>query len=136
MGTGTGFLASIAAENSEEVIGVDIDEESIEYAKKNFPNVKFFVSDLFSNVEGRFDLIIFNPPYLPPSDYDNGIDTTDNGVIKRFLSQARDYLKPNGKILLLISSLTKIKKDYGYVWKKLDEMNVGFEKLYVYQLRI
>ena len=138
VGTGSGILAFAAAENSDEVIGVDIDNESIEYAKAHnkFKNVKFLISDLFENVFGTFDWIIFNPPYLPPSKYDNGIDTTDNGVISRFLIDAKNYLKPNGGILILVSSLTEINRDFGYKWKKLDEINVGFEKLYVFELKL
>ncbi len=136
IGTGTGILAFAAANRAEEVIGVDIDPEAVEYAnsKNTFNNVKFVTSDLFENVTGKFDWIVFNPPYLPPSKYDNGIDTTDNGVIDRFLREAKNYLKENGKILILISSLSKIQGDYGYKWNKLDELNVGFEKLYVYEL--
>ncbi len=137
MGTGSGILAFASAENSEEVIAVDIDPEAIEYAKarNTFQNVKFVLSDLFERVEGKFDWIIFNPPYLPPSKYDRGIDTTDNGVIQRFLSEAKNYLKENGKILILLSSLNPVFDD-SYEWIKLDELNVGFEKLYVFELKL
>ncbi len=136
MGTGSGILA-FAAANADEVIGVDIDPESIEYAKAHnkFENVKFVVSDLFEKVNEKFDWIIFNPPYLPPSKYDNEIDTTDNGVIRRFLSEAKNYLKEGGRILILLSSLNPIFDD-SYEWEKLDELNVGFEKLYVFELKL
>ena len=138
VGTGTGILAFAATKKSNRVLGIDIDEESIRYAKsKNkFKNVEFKKSDLFSNVDGKFDLIIFNPPYLPPSKYDKGIDTTDNGTIEKFLREAKNFLKKDGKILLCFSSLTKIKFDKNYSWKKLDERNVGFEKIYVYKLKV
>ena len=137
IGTGTGILAFAAAEKSKKVIGIDIDKEAIEYAKsKNkFKNVNFKLSDLFSNINGKFDLIIFNPPYLPSSKYDNGIDTTDNGIIEKFLKEAIGFLKKDGKILLCLSSLTNIKFDKKYLWEKLDEKNVGFEKIYVYKLK-
>ena len=137
VGTGTGILA-FAARNAKRVLGVDIDKESVEYAKsKNkFKNVEFKVSNLFSNVKGKFDLIIFNPPYLPISKYDNGIDTTNNGTIEKFLKEAKKFLNKNGEILICFSSLTKINFDKRYSWEKLDEKNVGFEKIYVYRLKV
>ena len=137
MGTGTGFIA-FAARNVREVIGVDIDKESIDHAneRNESDNIKFYESDLFSNVSGKFDLITFNPPYLPPSEYDDGIDTTDHGIIERFLYQAKNYLKKNGKILIVFSSLSNFKRDNSYRWEKLDEISVGFEKLFVYELSL
>ena len=91
---------------------------------------------MFSNINGKFDLIIFNPPYLPSSKYDKGIDTTDHGIIKRFLKEAKNFMKENGEILLCFSSLTKIEFNKNYSWKKLEEKNVGFEKIYVYRLKV
>ena len=79
----------------------------------NEKGIETFRSDLFSNIKEKFDLIIFNPPYLPDDereDDESKLVTTGgkNGdeIIIRFLKQAIEHLNKNGKILLLISSLT------------------------------
>ena len=69
MGTGSGIQALTAAKNKKvrSVLAADIQEEVIDYNKENIKNkkIKFIVSDLFSNIKGKFETIIFNPPYLP-----------------------------------------------------------------------
>jgi release factor glutamine methyltransferase len=66
------------------------------------------VSDLFSNVPGRFDLILFNPPYLPSKDFeDRTVDGGPKGtiVIDRFLNELPAHLEKGANALLLLSSL-------------------------------
>jgi len=67
MGTGTGFIAIYLSKLGFKCQGVDINPKAIDIAKKNAAknNVKvsFYISDLFDNVRGKFDLIIFNPPF-------------------------------------------------------------------------
>jgi release factor glutamine methyltransferase len=72
-------------------------------------------ADLFSCIRGPFDLVIFNPPYLPTLP-DERIDdwmeyALDGGpdgraVIYRFIGDVRRVLAPEGRVLLLVSSLT------------------------------
>ena len=69
VGTGSGIQAIAAAHspNVKSVIATDIQKGVIGYCRKNIKNkkIKFMQSDLFENVKGAFDTIIFNPPYLP-----------------------------------------------------------------------
>jgi len=52
----------------------DADKEAVSFLKnKGFNAIK---SNLFSNIKEKYDLIIFNPPYLPESKYDKKLDTT------------------------------------------------------------
>ena len=112
MGTGTGIQAK-AVRNAEEIIAADINQD----CRKNFEKtaIKFVKSDLFENLKNQtFDVIIFNPPYLPE---DKGIeDPTIYGgkkgyeLIEKFLDQAKDHLSKKGFILLLFSSLTRKKE--------------------------
>lgn len=67
VGTGTGFIPIYLSTLIRQCEGIDINPQAItcakENAKLNHVNVKFYLSDLFVNVSGQFDLIIFNPPY-------------------------------------------------------------------------
>lgn len=145
MGTGSGILAIEAAKYSENVVAVDIDNNTIVQLKKDVHNKKitFIVSDLFSNIKDKFDLIIFNPPYLPSTNIKHtDLDGSRNGteIIEKFLKQAKKYMKDDGKILLLTSSLNKgienMFKKHDYRYKKIDEAPLFFERLYVYELCI
>lgn len=67
LGTGTGRLAIGAAlMGAKHVVGIDTDEKLIELARENAQSVavdvQWIVSDI-SQVEGRFDTVIMNPPY-------------------------------------------------------------------------
>jgi release factor glutamine methyltransferase len=143
MGTGSGYLAEIAMKNNCKVLAADINDKSIEICKqKGIPCVK---SDLFSEIKDKFDLIVFNPPYLPldkDEPEDSKLITTGgkkgNEIIEEFLKNAKKYLNPSGKILLLFSSLSGpvifLFQKYNYKAKRLSEKKIFFEKLYVYQL--
>lgn len=140
IGAGTGILAKTALEKTKEVLAADINKEAVDNCKKI--GIRCIKSDLFENIKGKFDLIIFNPPYLP----DDGYKLKDNSnyiggkkgneVIRKFFSQAEKYLNKNGKILILFSSLTpdvkKIMRRYNFKFKKLTDKKFFFETLYVY----
>lgn len=69
IGTGTGCIAiTLANELDSSVTGVDISSKALEVAYKNnckYGNkVKFIQSDIYSNVEGKYDIIVSNPPYI------------------------------------------------------------------------
>lgn len=71
MCTGSGCIAiSLAMENEKlECLGADISLQALEIAQKNKKslkagNVDLIQSDLFSKVEGKFDIIVSNPPYI------------------------------------------------------------------------
>ena len=72
MGTGSGIqaLTALKRTNVKEVVAVDIDEEAVRRLQQGIKEqrlrkIKVIKSDLFDRVEGHFNLIIFNPPYLP-----------------------------------------------------------------------
>lgn len=140
IGTGSGILALEAAKYSKDVTACDINPEAIKKLRKS-KKIKFIVSDLFSDIEGKFDLIIFNPPYLPSVEIEDiEIDGGKNGteIIGMFLKQAKDHLNKGGKILLLCSSLNKniekLFKKYNYKSKLIGQESFFFERLFVYEL--
>jgi len=148
MGTGTGILVEEASKHADKAIGVDVNKEAIEFCKNKFnniKNIKFKNSDLFSSLKEKFNLIIFNPPYLPsePKASDIALDGGKQGyeMIEQFLKKAKKHLKKDGKILLLFSSLSKKEKinniliSEGYSYKEIDKQHIHFEDLYVYEIK-
>lgn len=67
VGTGTGFIPIYLSTLTRQCEGIDINPQAIDCARKNAElnhvNVEFYFSNLFTDVRGKFDLIIFNPPY-------------------------------------------------------------------------
>jgi release factor glutamine methyltransferase len=142
MGSGSGIQAETALEKTKDVLAVDIDDDVIAHLKKKHLNV--IKSDLFSKVpKKKFDLIIFNPPYLPEDKRERMEDrlALTGGkygweILDRFFKEAKNFLSPEGKILIVFSSITGdvdfILKKYGYTFEKLDKQSFFFEKLIVY----
>ena len=120
--TGSGALAiSLKNERPQlDVTASDISVKALKVAKQNAANLldngygaKFIKSDLFENIAGKFDIIVSNPPYVPSGEMaalapevrrepalalDGGRDGLD--LIRQIISQAGDYLHPNGALLL------------------------------------
>ena len=144
MGSGQGIQAETSIKsgiNPESIVLVDINQEAIKSLKKKFPKSKIILSDLFSGISRKsgFDLIIFNPPYLPENKFDKEPDTSGgkngSGIINQFLEQAKKYLSENGRILLLTSSFTKGIGWQNYNKELLGKRRIFFENLYVWRLR-
>jgi release factor glutamine methyltransferase len=135
VGTGCGIQALVAAKKSDYVLGVDINPKAVLLARKNaasnrIANAEFLESDLFSSIgEGeKFNLIVFNPPYLPVSEkgllersWSGGVNGIE--VLERFLSGVKGYLAPGGRIFTLISSLN----DRGDVERAFMRNHLSFE---------
>lgn len=149
MGTGSGIQAIAAKQaGAITVVGVDKNKKAVEEAKKNakkagFKDIEFKFSDFFLAVNESFDLIIFNPPYLPledgvslEKDYDliGGIKGNEAGI--EFLRNAKEYLNPKGFILMILSSLSdpfetfNYASNFGYDHEILEEIKIDFESLY------
>ena len=151
MGTGCGILAVLAAEKADEVLAIDINPYAIRCAKKNAEinrvadKVEFLLGDLFEPIKpkGIFDLIIFNAPYLPSEigEEKNWIGKawaggkTGRKVIDRFISGAPNFLRRNGRIMLVQSSLSNVDESLdafnklGLNAKVIAETKVPFEKI-------
>jgi len=143
IGAGSGIISKQAKKLGAEVLAVDIDNEAVKKMKKQIPIIK---SDLFRNLKNqKYDLIVFNPPYLPEHKYDKKKDTSGgkkgDETIIRFLKQAKNHLNNNGKILLISSSLTPMEKinkilDKDYKNKTIDKKKLFFEQLYLYEISL
>ena len=146
MGSGSGIQAQTCLDSGikkENILAADIDKEAIKVIKKK--NIRVIHSNLFEKIKSKFDLITFNPPYLPEHKYDKAKDTTGGKkgyeTVLRFLKSAKLHLNKKGVIFLLFSSLSdsnfilEYALKQGYKAKKLSEESLFFEKLYVYKFK-
>ena len=143
MGCGSCILSEAALEKTKNITAVDVNPGAVALAKKKgFNAVR---SDLFEKVKGKYNLIIFNPPYLPEDeneDKESKLVTTGgkkgNEVLERFLKDAKEHLSLNGNVLIVVSSLTLgvegLFREHGYEFRLLEAKNLFFEKLFVYLL--
>lgn len=160
MGTGSGIQAEIAASLNKvkSVLATDVNPYALRYIDsldKKGPKYKYrkkiktLKSDLFTNIRGKFDTIIFNPPYLPEEKgvQDDHMKRALTGgkrgweTIARFLDNASSHLEKNEKILLLFSSRTnkrkidELIKEHLFDSRQIGKKKIFFEELYVYQLK-
>ncbi|MBA2862616.1 HemK2/MTQ2 family protein methyltransferase [Methanococcus maripaludis] len=154
VGTGSGIQAINAVkQGAVKVIGIDINPYAVDCAKINSElneinpeKLSFKTSDLFKNIDEKFDVILFNAPYLPTSDeeklekylnyaFDGGTDGRE--VLDKFLDEVTNYLNENGTVQILQSSLTNGDKTIakmeklGFVAKQTGSLKFLFEELQV-----
>jgi len=114
MGCGTGFLSLHMAMEGAEVTCADSNPLAVECARENAERngleMRVVLSVLFSKIEERYDLIVFNPPYLPVRDQGLLAEAWSGGeggleVLGEFLNRAPRFLSPGGRIVVIVSSL-------------------------------
>jgi release factor glutamine methyltransferase len=147
IGTGSGILGLFCAIRGADVTVTDINEialhETLAAAKRLGVTVKPVLSDVFAQVNGKFDLALFNPPYLPSEVVlDRAVDGGPNGLAltRKFLKDLPTRLKDKGRGLLLLSSLnnpTEVISEYAeFSFEVLATRQVFFEELQVLDLRL
>ena len=146
MGTGSGCIAiSLKKEIHSQVVGVDVSSDALLVARKNAVDnqvdIDFVCSDLFSSVNGKFDVIISNPPYIREDEViervvlDNephiALFAKDNGLFyyDEILKNACKYL--NDKFLIAFE-IGQLQGDdvRNLVYKYFDDVKVFVEKDY------
>ena len=136
LGTGSGCIAIEISKlfESATILGSDICEKALKVAKKNNNQsknkVNFIKSNWFSDIEGQFDLIVSNPPYIPEGtkleastlfEPKVALFSEETGLkdLKKIISEAINYLKINGALILehgmgQSSELSSYMKKIGY----------------------
>ena len=143
--TGSGAIAISIAKNSDATIyASDISKDALDVAKLNATtlgaDITFIESDLFKNINEKFDLIISNPPYIKTDVIESlsievknepilALDGKEDGLYfyREIIKSAKDYLNQNGKLLFEIGfdqkeSVTKLFDEAGFdnVYSKKD----------------
>lgn len=148
--TGSGVIGITIKKELEdigvEVICSDISSEALKVAQKNADinkaKIKLVESDLFTNIEEKFDIIVSNPPYIPYNDketlsknvlnYDPhlALFAEEEGMYfyRLILENAGSYLKNDGKVFFEIGYDQKEKIEYlanknGYLVEVTKDIN-------------
>ena len=148
--TGSGIIAITLKKEldqiSIDVVASDISEEAIEVAKENAQyhdtDVRFIQSDIFNNIDDKFDIIVSNPPYIDRKDevtmqdnvlkYDPhlALFAEEEGMYfyRKIIEQAKDYLKENGVMFFEIGydqkdKIIKLSKKNGYLAQVYKDIN-------------
>lgn len=145
IGTGTGCIPiTLLLQNSNITADcVDISPETLEIAKKNslfhniLKNINFIKSDLFENVNDKYDIIVSNPPYIPIKDKDKlqyEVKTFDPELAlfandelgiefyKKIIKEAVNFLNKDGFIAFELGI-----NQYNYVYDLLQ--NYGYKNI-------
>lgn len=140
MCTGSGCIIISLAKlgNIKEAVGIDISREALKVAKRNAyrlgAEVDFIYSDLFDNVEGVFDIIVSNPPYIKteeilsliPEVKDHepklALDAGASGLVyyKRIIDEVNRFLNSGGYLFFEIGydqggAVSKMLEEQGFI---------------------
>lgn len=148
IGTGSGIVSIQCALNGADVVCGDINPRAVALARRNAAangvDIDVRETDIYSNIEGRFDTIVFNLPYLPVEDegelakaWSGGPDGL--GPLPWLLEGAHEHLLPDGRVVVVVSSLMDRagldKTLEGYEVKVLGELPLFFERLQVLEIK-
>ncbi|WP_298276299.1 HemK2/MTQ2 family protein methyltransferase [Ferroplasma sp.] len=146
MGAGTGIISINLALQGHTVTAVDISQDAVELIKHNAGinkvSIEVIESDLFQNIHGKYDTLIFNPPYLPVENESPQWAGGSDGfaVTGRFLASADKYLNRCGNIYIILSDLTDIesfiRKNKNYVFTEIASESFDFESIKLYELKV
>ncbi|WP_313134148.1 peptide chain release factor N(5)-glutamine methyltransferase [Anaerocolumna sp.] len=123
--------------NIKSGTGADISASALKIADENNTrleaNVQFLQSNLFEQVQGKYDIIVSNPPYIPTSDIETlmeevkdhepsiALDGKEDGLYfyRRILSEGTDYINPGGFIFFEIgcdqgAAVSQLLKEKGF----------------------
>ncbi|WP_302080671.1 HemK2/MTQ2 family protein methyltransferase [Salinibaculum rarum] len=150
VGTGSGYIAHrFGEETAARVVGSDLNPNACRQARDAGVSV-VRADQLTPFRDGAFDVVVFNPPYLPTEpdrEWDDWMETALSGgesgreVIEPFLDDLYRVLAPDGDAFLLVSSLTGIDavRDYargnGLTTMEAATESHPYEKLVVLHLR-
>jgi len=154
IGVGSGYnIIKIAKRNPTlKLYGTDINIHALNIAKENLRinnvTATIFQSDLFENINGKFDYIIFNPPLIfgkPISELEKSVLDNKGQILKNFLSSVSFYMKRNSKIYIIYTNYQydnftakdffeyEAKKNNFYL-KEINALDVGYEIYTIYEL--
>ena len=150
LGTGTGIAGIFLLRTGvNHLLMTDISGKALKCArlnlKQNGVDANLICTSLFNGIKTKFDLVVFNPPYLPeeerePDDlFTKALRGGREGyeIIQQFLNQLPFFLKKGGKAVIVLSSFNpveRLKKESRFSWRLLGKKHFFFERIYCYLL--
>lgn len=150
LGTGCGIQAIFSSKYANKITAADINQYALENTKLNIDlynlnnKIQVIKSDLFSNISGKFNLIIFNPPFFskrPKTIIEKSVTDYKNSLINRFFKEVKNYLSPNGKIIMVVSNILNLNLfnqiiiKSGLNFKIIDKKKFNFDEYLVYLIK-
>ena len=154
MCTGSGCIAVTVAKLGSPAFmaASDYSADALAVARRNAAlleaDVTFFQGDLFENVDGLYDIIVSNPPYIKSSVVDElmpevrayeprlALDGTEDGLLfyRRIAAEAKDYLVPGGRLLFEIGhdqgeTVPEILETEGYTSIEVRKDYAGLDRM-------
>ncbi len=149
VGCGTGLVSILCRKMGFYVEAVDINPAAVECtlanARRNGVELKAHTSDLFGSVTGKFNTVIFNPPYLPVEEDLPGSEQWAGGpdgfkVVRRFLTDLPRFMDKGGKCYIVLSDLANIdllmSESRGFSFRTLASRKLFFERLLLMEVSI
>ena len=143
IGTGSGLLALELEQNNRLVVGVDLDFNALNKLrisiakKKTGSKINIICCDSASPFrDDVFDLVVFNPPYLPSEKVnDIAIDGGPSGIeiSKTWLKDTSRILRKDGRIVFLSSSISDVNGLFAYSRKLGFKVNVLKSKRFFFE---
>jgi len=122
IGTGeTGIISIFSSKHgAKSVTATDIDKETVKWARRNgrlnkINNISWLISDKYSKIKGKFDIIVSNPPQLPMvngSLHDSG-GRDGRSIIDQIIIDAKNHLNSDGIIIILVFDFLSTNKQLG-----------------------
>lgn len=123
-GSGCILISLMYYSNDCEGVGADISADALQVANRNrsllpeHKKLSFIQSDLFEHVEGQFDVIVSNPPYISPAEYETlmpevkehepriALVAEEDGLAfyRRMIQESPKYLYGGGMLFFEIGS--------------------------------
>ena len=140
------------------VFGADISPSAVDIALKNNElnraNVRFLVSDLFDKIQGKYDIILSNPPYIRKKDIEGlmpevrdfepvgALDGCEDGLYfyREITRAAAEYLNDEGLLFYEIGfdqgeDVREIMKDHGFKDIRIIKDLAGLDRVVVAKRR-
>lgn len=155
MCTGSGCIITTLSANRRlsRAVGVDLSEDAIKVAERNAcyhrqDKIEFVHSDLFENVQGTFDVIVSNPPYIPSEQIDGlmtevchheprmALDGSSDGLLfyRKIIEAAPLYLNEDGMLFFEIGwnqaeDIGKLMKNAGFAGVTVKQDLAGLDRV-------
>lgn len=106
---GSGIQGLVASRYANEVISVDINPRAIRFARFNAQlngvnNIQVRLGDLYQAIDGQFNTILANPPFVPSPTQELGFrdgGTSGEEILARIISGSANHLMPEGQLFIV-----------------------------------